>query len=107
MYADFPVVDKLELYAGAGVGMAKHSSKVDYVLDFTKYGGPTVSMNDKDSNTCVAYNIQIGGAYALTDNIALDLGLRYADLGEVELGSFLESDSMKTKEAVFALRYTF
>jgi len=110
VYADFPVAKKLELYAGAGVGMAKHNSKVNYTLDTRPLfgpGAPVISMSDRDSNTCAAFNVTVGAAYLITDNIAIDLGLRYADLGEAELGSFLEADKIISKEAIFALRYTF
>ena len=87
--------------------MAKHNSKVNYTLNFSQYGGPNISMSDRDSNTCAAFNVTAGAAYLITDNIAIDLGLRYADLGEAELGSFLEADKIVSKEALLALRYTF
>lgn len=106
MYADFPVAEKFELYAGAGVGMAKHSSKVTYLVHDV-FGGHWGSFTDADSNTCVAYNVTAGAAYLITDNVAIDLGLRYADLGQAQLGSNLEADSMISKEAILALRYTF
>ena len=112
VYADFSVAKKLELYAGAGVGMAKHSSKTDWNLKADAFGSntnPPISYSDTASNTCVAYNVQAGAAYLITDNVAIDLGLRYADLGEVELGGLLslEADKMISKEVVLALRYTF
>ena len=109
----YTLLKNLEYYLGGGVGMAKHKSKVNYNVGYSDYQdeyGPTnhtVSFSDRDSNSCVAFNLQLGAAYLITDNIAIDLGLRYADLGQAQLGSNLEADSMIVKEAVLAFRYTF
>lgn len=109
-YADFQVAKKFELYVGAGIGMAKHKSKTSFNVNLNPYNIPiTAGFSDSESNTCVAYNVTAGAAYLITDNLAVDLGLRYADLGEVEMGGLipLEADSMISKEAILALRYTF
>lgn len=106
----YTILKGLEFYAGAGVGMAKHSTKTDLTINLSDFGGGTFNISDSASNTCVAYNVQVGAAYFFTDNIALDLGARYADLGEAELGSFIvdmDADKIVSKEIVASIRYTF
>jgi len=101
-YHDFKTTDKLELYIGVGLGIAKHNTDLDFFVP---------GFNFSDSNTEIAYNYQCGMAFLFTDNLAFDLGFRYADLGSADVGDFLgviQADvDVKSKEIILALRYTF
>lgn len=100
-YSDFEINKHFGLYTGFGIGFAKHKSNTNLY----KFG--IIEHSDGESNTEFAYNFQAGGTYIINKNIALDIGLRYANLGEPELWEYLDTDDMIVREIVLSLRYNF
>lgn len=107
-YRDFTISKKFELYAGFGIGLAKHKSNIEATLPagWIWIDTGTNTRSASDSDTELAYNYQIGAAYLVSDKITIDLGIRYAKLGEVDVDSF-ESVEIESKEVVLAFRYMF
>ncbi|MCL2591578.1 MAG: outer membrane beta-barrel protein [Betaproteobacteria bacterium] len=83
-YFDFRNATAFTPYVGGGLGLAFIKVRGSYGwADF--YGGNpglshSVSLRSK-STTNFAWNIGAGAAYAINDNISLDLGYRFASLG--------------------------
>jgi len=122
-YYDFRNDTPFTPWVGAGLGMAFISSK-----------GNLNGWLDDDSNTFseslgskrttnFAWNIGTGVAYAVTENVALDLGYRFVGLGkaetktrsmEMEIGGYDISMSARAKtknvymhQVMLGLRFTF
>jgi len=85
-YFDFHNSSPVTPYVGLGLGLARVSAEVsagasnlvvspDPAVDITLSGSTT--------KTNFAWNIGAGAAWKITDNMALDLGYRYADFGKV------------------------
>jgi len=97
-------------YVGAGLGLASVSGK--YMVT---YGGDTIDV--KKSKTNFAWNIGAGAAWKISDNVALDLGYRYADFGKVSASGetqlfgldllFDGKFDVAAHEVMLGLRYTF
>jgi len=71
-------------YIGVGLGLAKVS--VEYKADVSNISGVPVDdfkLNTSKTKTNLAWNIGGGAAWKIIDNLALDLGYRYADFGKV------------------------
>ena len=94
-YYDIDTGTKFTPYVGAGIGMAHLKAKDD---------------DWHNSKTTFAWQAGAGVSYAMTDNLALDLGYRYNDYGDVTLDC---GDDAKEKfestshEFLFGVRYTF
>ena len=99
-YYDIDTGTKFTPYVGAGIGMAHLKAKVDF-MDGDVPG---------KSKTTFAWQAGAGVSYAMTDNLALDLGYRYNDYGdvtpEIEEGVNAKFDST-SHEFLFGVRYTF
>ena len=67
-------------YVMAGAGVAFIRSEVEYRGEF---GNRDIHMSDSDNFTNFAWNIGAGVAYNVNENIAVDLGYRYLNLGSV------------------------
>jgi opacity protein-like surface antigen len=76
-YYDFPEFGRFQPYIGFGVGLAYND------VDSVNAGGVTLS---GESSTDFAWQVGLGTAIALVPGVAIDLGYRYVDLGEVETG---------------------
>lgn len=72
VYASYPVWDRMSVYATGGLGYAY--TDVDNKGDVLK---------GKHKGN-FAWNVGAGIGYMLTSNVCLDLGYRYADLGEAK-----------------------
>ena len=99
-YYDIDTGTKFTPYVGAGIGMAHLKAKVDF-MDGDDVPGK--------SKTTFAWQAGAGVSYAMTDNLALDLGYRYNDYGDVTVdvyGIKTEFDST-SHEFLFGVRYTF
>ncbi len=107
-YYDIDTGTKFTPYVGAGIGIAhiKAQGNVDF-------NGERVSDFSKSKNN-FAWQIGAGAAYAVTDNVSVDLGYRYTDAGNVKgTASFTgdEKPSIKTEsdihEFLLGARYSF
>ncbi len=67
-------------YVGAGLGMA-------YLRSDYKHRVNGVGFNKSSNDWNLAWNVGAGVAYQFSDNIALDVGYRYVDLGTAECGT--------------------
>ncbi len=101
VYYDFLTIKKLALYGGAGIGIAHTKlSTTDGVVD------------GSGSETNMAWQVELGAEYPVTDSFMLSLGLRYVDLGETEIdlngGAFGDfSANLTSQEAFLGLRFIF
>jgi len=64
---------KWDIYAGPGVGVAKIKARTSETL-----------VRGQSRNTNLAWQLEAGTHYALTDNVKLLTGARYVDLGKTE-----------------------
>ena len=99
VYAEYPVWKMISVYATGGIGYAYN--KTDDYRGLYKGEGK--------SN--FAWNVGAGVQYALTDCIALDLGYRFADLGDahvkdVATGSKIKQD-VKYNDIKIGMQYYF
>ena len=73
-YYDIDTGTKLTPYVGAGIGYAKLEAKDEYWnLEY----GKSIDKNN------FAWQIGVGAAYNLTNNVSLDAGYRYIDYGNL------------------------
>ena len=72
LYYDFDTGTKFNPYFVGGIGLARVEGKVDDIDE---------SYSKKATN--FAWQLGAGVAYALTDNISIDAGYRYTDMGDV------------------------
>jgi opacity protein-like surface antigen len=91
-------------YIGGGIGLSRievNERTVSVNNDFTDF------TNDNENQ--FAWQLMIGAGYNFTPEFTLDLGYRYASLGEVELSSSAGSVSsdLDVHELVATLRYQF
>ena len=81
VYYDFHNSTAFTPYIGAGLGLAFNYLGVDTEY----YGGGGDSMDDRQTN--FAWQVGVGVAYAINENIAVDAAYRYLDLGYTQLDS--------------------
>lgn len=75
-YIDFGNWSGVVPYIGAGVGVARH-----------EFNGVTLPPGSGDGNsTDFAWAVYAGAAFYVSQNVAIDLGYRYIDLGEARSG---------------------
>jgi len=117
-YYDFRNETPFTPYLGAGIGLAflrsKGSGNIEHTLPFED----SFSIGSK-TTTNFAWNIGTGVAYDVTNNIALDLGYRFAGLGKANTKSLTDdfngielSFQNKTKnvymhQLALGVRFTF
>lgn len=100
VYYDIPMCEKLKQikpYIGAGVGY----SWLKETADFTAFGFGKESLKDEDWG----WNVGLGVAYELNDNVDLTLGYRYEDLGKVK--DDFSDTKFENHKVSFGVRYTF
>ncbi len=107
-YYDIDTGTKFTPYVGAGMGVARLKARGNVDFD-----GERVSDFSKSKNN-FAWQLGAGAAYALTDNVSVDVGYRYTDAGKVNgTASFTGDDkpSIKTEttmhEFLLGARYSF
>ena len=87
-YYDFKNTSKFTPYVSAGVGVTR-------VKNATQAFFEPENMTDTDNSFTWAAGL--GVAYKVTENVALDLGYRYVDAGEVEFNNYpIEGINFKT-----------
>ncbi len=78
IYYDFYNATQFIPYVGAGLGAALVKTSMDY----NNYSGTNFSGAEGDYEANLAYNLNLGVAYQFDERLAIDLGYRFADLGE-------------------------
>ncbi|MBQ1330790.1 MAG: porin family protein [Desulfovibrio sp.] len=80
VYYDFHNSSAFTPYVGAGLGFAFNYLGVD-VHD--RNGNSIASQDERQTN--LAWNVGLGAAYQINDNMAIDAGYRYVDFGYTEV----------------------
>jgi opacity protein-like surface antigen len=91
-YLDFHTGTPFTPYIGTGVGVSFVKSKLNETIPT---GIGTISGSNSETMTNFAYNIGIGTAISITDNMAVDLNWRYVGLGKGEASGSSEGISVK------------
>ena len=109
-YYDFDTCTKFTPYVGAGIGLAK--TKIARHGD--TYDGPFMGGEGTVKHTGIAWQIGAGIAYALNDNVSVDVGYRYIDYGKFkdslvdeDWGIYRTSYETTANELYAGLRYSF
>ena len=103
-------------YVSVGLGYSFVSAKGKF--SYPEYSGVTVAQFKEKTSTNFAWNLGIGAAWKLTDNIALDLGYRYANLGKAKTGrlydyygasynGWAKTNNVTTHQFLFGARFSF
>jgi opacity protein-like surface antigen len=106
-YYDFNTGTPITPYAGLGAGFAHINAKV------ASYGIATNAVAGDSSDNVLVYNIGAGAAYAINDNISIDLGYRYTNLAKPEIRGANDDTVANVKSKLFShevllgVRYTF
>ena len=120
-YLDLGTWYRITPYIGAGVGVAinRLGSVTDYNENY--YGAPSGS-SQANTRTNFAYAFMAGFSYALTDNLAVDVGYRYVNMGKLQSGQIncyggsgscgdnsreVQSYRLQAQDVRLGLRYTF
>lgn len=92
-YLDWHNDTPITPYIGGGVGMAflrtEHSVDIDYT---------DISDTHKKTHTNFAWNVGVGTAYQVHENVALDLNYRYTALGKIDMKTKDEFDGIQLSE---------
>ncbi|MCL1824466.1 MAG: outer membrane beta-barrel protein [Betaproteobacteria bacterium] len=103
-------------YVSVGLGYSFVSAKGKF--SFPEYSGVTVAQFKEKTSTNFAWNLGIGAAWKLTDNIALDMGYRYANLGKAKTGylydyygasynAWAKTNNVTSHQFLFGARFSF
>lgn len=98
-YYDFNTNTAFTPYVGAGIGYAKVKGSLS---------SSVLSMDTDDTN--FAWQVGAGVAYALNDNVSLDLGYRYTDMGDISKQYSTTNDykiDVDSHELLLGARYSF
>ncbi len=110
-YFDINTGTNFTPYVGAGLGVG--FNRLNTTIDMPTL--VTSATLGSHSNTNFAWNVGLGVAYQFTDNIAVDLGYRYAQFGKGQTRALADATgAIKTKtntigmhQFVLAMRVTF
>ena len=108
LYYDIDTGTNITPYVGAGIGFASLKGEFKY-----NDGAEAEKVSKRKTN--LAWSLGAGVAYNLTDHVAVDLGYRYIDMGNVTAKqSYPEYNAMvkhkfdaKAHEVMFGVRYSF
>ncbi len=96
-YYDFKNESRFTPFVGGGLGFAN----VEY--DFDKIDGDKI--NEKEDDNVMAYQIMLGGSYAATEQLSIDLQYRFFGTEDPDLdGTDVEYQS---HNVMLGLRYSF
>lgn len=98
-YYDINTNSAFTPYVGAGIGFAKVKAKLTSSV-----------MNTNADSTKMAWQVGAGVAYALNDNVAIDLGYRYTDMGEYSKPLGVDNTyklDVHSHEVLLGARYSF
>lgn len=111
VYYDLPLEGRFTPFVGAGLGFARNRiGSVDYTLN-----GAFLDVESGHTETNFAWALMAGGSYAVTDRIALEVGYRYLDAGELKTSGSLAfggsvpalTSDLRSHEVMASLRYSF
>ena len=105
-------------YIGAGLGLALVSADYStYTINGTGTGAHLIEVAMSKKKTNLAWNVGGGVAWEIAASMALDLGYRYADFGNVEASTTVNvpgysapvavDSKVTSHEVLMGLRYTF
>lgn len=115
VYYDVGHYGRFTPYIGGGVGFASNTLDSAGVA----INGVNVGSINSNTQTNFAWQLGAGTAYQITDNIALDIGYRYLDMGKVSTGDNLTLNNgtvlsgatvqrnLNASEVQAGLRYSF
>jgi len=124
-YYDFNATNKIKPYAGLGIGLARVKVDMNWAAENPSIPDLFFFVNESANLRNFAWNLGFGVAYSLTDNIALDLGYRFTDMGKIDLqtvnmvdatelggdifaGSTMNiTTNLRSHEVLFGVRYAF
>jgi len=109
-YRDFEIIPNVAVYGNLGLGVAQNES--------SGWQGNTSRQYLSNKETQLTYSLGAGATYQAIQNLNLDLGYRYVDLGKVDSGlnNFtnarnLQDEQMKShlysSEFYLGVRYKF
>ena len=105
-YADLGTWRSLTPYIGAGVGGAALR-----VSDYASTGAPPFSATGANNTINLAYAAMAGVAWSLSSNLALDIGYRYLNVGNISTKSdafgAMTFKQIAAHEARIGLRWSF
>jgi len=97
---------KFTPYIGRGLGWAEHEADTTRANRAT---GVTVFLDTTTDNFIWAF--MLGATYSFTENWNVDLGYRYTDLGDVEIGPFADGGKIDSEytshDITIGLGYNF
>ncbi|OWF80301.1 porin [Yersinia rohdei] len=110
VYRDYALGYDISIYGTLGLGLAK--------VESSGWQGNTSRQYTENTQTNLAYSVGAGVSYAVMNNLSIDLGYRYVDMGNVESGynNFtnarrLQDEQMKahliSSEFTLGARYLF
>ena len=103
-FLDFETETSFTPYIGAGLGVALIKGE-----NTVSYQNNTISTS-KDE-TKFAWDLTAGGAWGLTDNLAMDLGYRYFNFGKVKTGDYYGGQTYSKQtalhEVMLGLRFSY
>lgn len=104
VYYDFHNSTAFTPYVGAGIGLAFNYMGVDGYDYYSQEGG---SCDDRTTN--FAWQVGAGVAYSISENMAIDAGYRYLDLGYTEIKNNGQSIGIRpyNHEVMLGLRIGF
>lgn len=98
VYYDFKDGGRFSTFIGGGLGFAN----VEYDID--EVGGYDISDGKEDDNV-MAYQVMLGGSFAATEKLSIDLQYRFFATADPDLdGTDVE---YKTSNIMLGLRYSF
>ena len=90
-YYDYDIADAYGIYGTGGVGYGHTELRLE---------------GDKGTGDTFVWKIGAGMYYNVTEQLSLDLGYEYLDLGNIADGA-IKADDVASNNIVFAVRYSF
>lgn len=86
-------------YLKLGLGVTRHKSDANLTATIQAMGitSPSPNLFPSGSRTQLTWALGAGTSFAITPNLALDLGYRYIDMGTAKTGTDGFGDSVNTK----------
>jgi outer membrane immunogenic protein len=92
---DYENHTKFTPYLGVGLGWAEHKAET------TRSNGSTIrpeaTANIETTTGNFIWSLMLGTKYSFAKNWNIDLGYRYADLGDVDMGPFANGGKVETE----------
>lgn len=105
-YVDLGTWKGLTPYVGGGVGAARNTIHSFRDRGIDGFGSPTLGFADSASKWNFAWALHGGLGFEVTDQLSLDLGYSYVDLGDAETGTIRSYDGAATIQPMEFKRLT-